>query len=130
MGWTVGVRLRAGVGVMLLVGFFVLVFGIVGLCVFGAVYGLTSGHLGGGIRLAAIAVVVGPAVGTALWRVLRTKAEPYGARVDRADQPELWRTIDELAAAANTRGPDEVWLVADVNAAVWERDQLLGLRAG
>lgn len=125
-----GVRLRAGLGVTLLVGFFVLVFGIVGLCVFGAVYGLTSGHLGGGIRLAAIAIVVGAAVGTALWKVLRTKVEPYGARVDRADQPELWRMIDELAAAANTRGPDEVWLVADVNAAVWERDQLLGLRAG
>jgi Zn-dependent protease with chaperone function len=126
----VGVRLRAGVGVVLLVGFFVLVFGVIGVCVFGAVYGLTTGQLGGGITLATIAVFVAGGVGTALWKVLTDKVEPRGARADRADQPELWRMIDELAIAADTRGPDEVWIVPEVNASVWERGQLLGLRDG
>ncbi|GAB3875652.1 hypothetical protein GCM10029964_020380 [Kibdelosporangium lantanae] len=125
-----GVRLRAGVGIALLAGFFVLVLGVVGVCVFGAVYGLTTGQLGGGVTLAAVALVVGAGVGTSLWKVLADKAEPRGARADRADQPELWRMIDELAVAAGTRGPDEVWIVPEVNASVWERGQLLGLRAG
>lgn len=129
-GWTVGVRLRAGLGVVLLVGFFVLVLGIVGLFLFLGVYGLTTGHVLGGVKLAIIAGVVVIAIGTALRKVLSTKTEPHGARVDRTDQPELRRMIDELAVAANTRGPDEVWIVPDVNAAVWEESKLLGLRSG
>jgi Zn-dependent protease with chaperone function len=125
----VGVKLRAGLGVVLLAGFFVLLLGILGLLVFGGVYGIATGHLGG-FKLAILAVIVAVAIGTALWKVLKIKQEPYGAKVERAEQPGLWQMIDELAVAANTRGPDEVRIVPEVNAAVWEESHLLGLRSG
>ncbi|MEV4317898.1 M48 family metallopeptidase [Actinocrispum sp. NPDC049592] len=125
-----GVKLRAGLGVLLLVGFFVLVLGLIGGMLFVAVLGLTTGHAGGGLRVGAIAVFASIAIGTALWKVLKIKQEPYGARVERAEQPELWAMIDELAVAANTRGPDDVRIVPKVNAAVWEESHLLGLRSG
>ncbi len=125
-----GVKLRAGLGVVLLVGFFVLMLGIVGGLLFVAVLGLTTGHLVGGVKVGAIAVFAAIAVGTALWKVLKIKQEPYGARLERAEQPELWAMIDELAVAANTRGPDDVRIVPEVNAAVWEESHLLGLRSG
>jgi len=45
----------------------------------------------------------------------------------RADAPALWRLVDELAAAAATRPPDEIILIPQVNAAVSERTVLMGL---
>ncbi|MCP2261953.1 Zn-dependent protease with chaperone function [Streptoalloteichus tenebrarius] len=124
------VPLRAVLALVLLVGFFVLVLaltvGVAGV----AVYALTTGHGVGGIKLGLLAGAVALAVGAAVRSVLRVKPQPYGAVVDRAAQPHLWAVVDELAATARTRGPDEIRLVPEVNAAVFEEAPLLGLREG
>lgn len=39
----------------------------------------------------------------------------------------LWATVRELAAEARTRMPEEIWLTAEVNAAVQEEPRFLGL---
>ncbi|MFE9767200.1 M48 family metalloprotease [Streptomyces sp. NPDC005808] len=53
-----------------------------------------------------------------------------GIPVTAADEPELWRTVSELADHVATRTPSVVVLTADVNAAVSERAHFLGLLAG
>nr|WP_052478922.1 M48 family metallopeptidase [Kibdelosporangium sp. MJ126-NF4]CEL21239.1 hypothetical protein [Kibdelosporangium sp. MJ126-NF4]CTQ96194.1 hypothetical protein [Kibdelosporangium sp. MJ126-NF4] len=124
-----GVRLRAATSVVLLVGFFVLMIGLtVGLAGL-AIYALATGRLAG-IKLVAVAGVAIFAIGGALYKVLKLRSEPHGAVITRAEQPALWQAIDELAVIANTRGPDEIRLVPEVNASVWEDSRLLGLRTG
>jgi Zn-dependent protease with chaperone function len=123
------VRTRAALSVALLVGFFVLLAGVLVALGAGAVYALASGRAVG-VKLAFAAFVVLVAVGGAVRKVRQSRPEPHGAWVGRAKQPELWRTVDELAAAVGTRGPDEIRIVPEVNAAVWESASLLGLRPG
>ncbi|WP_137993696.1 M48 family metallopeptidase [Streptomyces vilmorinianum] len=53
-----------------------------------------------------------------------------GVRVTEADEPRLWQAVRELAGEVGTRGPDEIRLTAEVNAAVSEDSRLLGLRGG
>ncbi|MFD9115678.1 M48 family metallopeptidase [Streptomyces bottropensis] len=56
--------------------------------------------------------------------------DPPGLPVTEADEPALWRTVRELAAAVGTRAPSRIVLTADVNAAVSEDARLLGLLPG
>ena len=56
--------------------------------------------------------------------------DPPGLPVTEAEEPELWRTVRELADAVGTRAPSRIVLTADVNAAVSEDARLLGLLAG
>jgi Zn-dependent protease with chaperone function len=51
---------------------------------------------------------------------------PAGVRVERRQQPELWRAVDEVAAMVGVRGPDELWLDLAANAFVQEHRPLLG----
>ncbi|MER6288133.1 M48 family metallopeptidase [Streptomyces sviceus] len=46
------------------------------------------------------------------------------------DQPELWQQIHITAEATGQRPPDELYLVAEVNAGVAEHSRLLGLLPG
>ncbi|NRQ38728.1 M48 family metalloprotease [Nonomuraea sp. NN258] len=55
--------------------------------------------------------------------------EQPGVPVGREHEPVLWRTVEELAQRVRTAPPDEIRLVAEVNAAVSEETRLLGLRA-
>ncbi|MEK8227949.1 M48 family metalloprotease [Oerskovia sp. M15] len=67
----------------------------------------------------------------ALWKVARAKPSPEpGVVLSPSDAPELWSTVRELADAAQTRVPDEIRLITDVNAAVSEETRLLGLIGG
>ena len=67
----------------------------------------------------------------ATWRALHTRRpEPVGIPVTRADAPELWTLLDGAAAAAGTRPPDRVTVVADAAAKIIERTRLLGLVSG
>jgi Zn-dependent protease with chaperone function len=124
-----GVRLRAVGSVVLLVGFFVLLAALLATLVVSAIYALASGRASG-LTLALAAIVVLVAVGAALRKVLKVKVQPHGALVGRAEQPELWQMIDDVAFAIDTRGPDEVRIVPEVNAAAWEDSRLLGLSTG
>jgi Zn-dependent protease with chaperone function len=67
----------------------------------------------------------------ATWRALHTRhPEPVGIPVTREDAPQLWALLDGAAAAAGTRTPDRVTIVADAAAKVLERTRLLGLLGG
>ncbi|MGC9535437.1 M48 family metallopeptidase [Streptomyces sp. UG1] len=56
--------------------------------------------------------------------------DPGGVRVTDQEEPELWALVRSLAEQTGTRAPDEIHLVAEVNAAVSEDARLLGLRPG
>lgn len=71
------------------------------------------------------------AVGRGVWRAARSRPEPPTGLLLPADRaPMLWATVRELAAEARTRMPEEIWLTAEVNAAVQEESRLLGLAGG
>jgi Zn-dependent protease with chaperone function len=67
----------------------------------------------------------------ATWHALHTRrVEPAGVPVTRTDAPQLWALIDEAAAAAGTRAPDAVTVVAEAAATLSERTRLLGIIGG
>lgn len=84
-----------------------------------------------GVQLALLGLGVLIALGFALISALRTRlTPPSGPKLTRAEQPELWRVVEELSELAGTRPPDEITLIGEVNAAVCEDSRLLGLRSG
>ncbi|MFD6425841.1 M48 family metalloprotease [Streptomyces sp. NPDC060198] len=127
-----GATLRALRALVLLAGFYV--FGLLLLAAILAVdVSLTQAGLRGPnlLKLYVVSVVVAlPIVQGFL--MLRTPEgeEPPGLEVSEADEPELWRTVRELAAAVETRAPSRIVLTGDVNAAVSERSRFLGLLPG
>ncbi|ACU34404.1 M48 family metallopeptidase [Actinosynnema mirum] len=122
--------MRAVLAVGLLIGFFVLFTALtVGLCAL-TVYGFATGREFNAIKIALIAVPLVLILISALYKALKARGEVEGAPLTREAQPGLWAVVDELAAVAGTRGPDEIRLVGAVNAAVSEQAPMLGLRAG
>lgn len=57
-------------------------------------------------------------------------ARPTSLRVTRAEQPELWKLVEEAAEALHTRAPDDVRLLPDANAAAHEDTRVFGLLSG
>lgn len=126
------VAVRAFISMVMLAGFYLLalVQMIAGVALAVWVASVTTGVIGAKIGIAVFGATVW-AVGYGTWKALRTKRpEPHGLALDRATAPYLWATVDELAAVVGTRGPDEIYLVPEVNAAVEERSRLMGLIAG
>lgn len=126
------VVVRAAISVAMLAGFYVLALVqlVAGAALALWVGSVTSGGVAAKLGFAVFAATVW-AVGYGTWKALRTKPpEPQGLRLDRATVPYLWAEVDHLAATVGTRGPDEIYLVPDVNAAVEERSRLMGLIAG
>jgi Zn-dependent protease with chaperone function len=116
----------------LLIGFYVicaaLVAGLVALDAF--VFSIDGAERAGvallAVTLAAIFVVLrGVFVSTRL-----RHRHVVGIAVTQAEQPALWARIRELATQVGTRAPRRLYLVPDVNAAVWENTRLLGLIPG
>jgi Zn-dependent protease with chaperone function len=126
-----GARLgaRAAIAVTLIGGFYVLIFAVLVALAFSL--GLLVG-LGGWAMLGALALyvlLIGVAAG--LGRGLKAERfEPRGTRLLETDQPELWALVRDLAERVDTRPPDEIWLVTEVNAGVSEQTTWLGLRGG
>ncbi|MGW1669888.1 M48 family metalloprotease [Streptomyces sp. NPDC002324] len=126
-----GATLRALRALVLLAGFYLL--GVLLLAALaGADYLL---YLHAPSSLAAKLYVVSVLLAIPLVRglfMLRTPKgeDPPGLPVTEADEPALWRTVRELAAAVGTRAPSRIVLTADVNAAVSEDARLLGLLPG
>ncbi|MET8153395.1 M48 family metalloprotease [Actinoplanes sp. NPDC049668] len=88
--------------------------------------GRTALRLGVPVCIATVGVMA-----YATWRALHTRRrEPIGIPVARADAPALWALLDGAAAAAGTRAPDRVTIVADATAKLIERTHLLGLIGG
>lgn len=122
--------LRAAVAVVLLAGFYVLVAGVTAGTVVLDYFAVRYGHAGG-FKVAAIASLGVLAMLRGVFVVGRRGADQQpGVAVTPRDEPELWRTVTELAAQVRTRTPDEIRLVPEVNAAVSEDARLLGLIPG
>ncbi|MBA2949068.1 M48 family metalloprotease [Streptomyces himalayensis] len=76
------------------------------------------------------AVLAIPVVrGMFMLRTPKDEGQP-GVRLSESGEPRLWALVRGLADASGTRGPDEIVLTGDVNAAVSERARLLGLLPG
>ncbi|MCX3059452.1 M48 family metallopeptidase [Streptomyces beihaiensis] len=127
-----GSTLRAARALILLLGFYLIGFILLG--ALGALdWGLVSGgHVGVGVmKLVILSVIVAIPVVQGLFVIRSPKFEPpAGVRVDEHAEPRLWAAVRRLAEQTGTRAPDEIYLVAEVNAAVHEESRLLGLRSG
>lgn len=79
-------------------------------------------------RLAVICVL---GAGIILWSIVPRPGHfvPPGPRLDRADNPRLFAEVERVAKQVDEPMPSEVYLVADVNAGVFQRGGFLG-RAG
>jgi Zn-dependent protease with chaperone function len=126
------VAVRAVLSVALLLGFYVYAAGLVLLFGVPAVWLLSQGQFHEGTQvLTAMTLLTAGAVGYATWQVVRAPfaAEP-GLVLTEQRAPALWAIVRELAAGVGTRPPDEIRLVAMVNAAVTEHSRWLGLVGG
>ncbi|WP_433346611.1 M48 family metallopeptidase [Microtetraspora malaysiensis] len=122
--------LRATIAFVLLAGFYVLVAAVLGAAVLVDV--AAAQHItAGSVKIAIVLTLAALALLRGLILVNRrgTQVEP-GVAVGREDEPVLWQTVEELATRVGTRPPDEIRLVAEVNAAVSEDTSWMGLLAG
>lgn len=119
--------LRAAVSVGLLVGFYVLAAGLIGGLVAFEVYALVNRPFIG-IKLAILVPAVYALVRGLIALERRNDDEVPGIPVTPAEQPELWALVHRLAADLGTRPPDELRIVAAVNAGISEDTRFLGLR--
>ncbi|WP_027342014.1 M48 family metallopeptidase [Hamadaea tsunoensis] len=123
-------RLRALASLVMLAGFFVFALVLLGLGVFVGIWAAMHAHAL--IKLALILIIgVGGAIIVGAKQALFFKpTEPDGVLVDAYRAPELWHEVRTLAQAAGTRPPDDIRIIPEVNAAVSEDSQLLGLIGG
>ncbi|HET6213581.1 MAG TPA: M48 family metallopeptidase [Micromonosporaceae bacterium] len=123
--------IRAAVAVALLVGFYLFAVGLVVGLVWAGVVVADSWSERAGAKLIVLALIAGVGLIVALWKVVRARPSvPAGVQVDPVRAPELRSIVARLAREVGTRVPDEVQLVAEVNAAVWEDTRWMGLVGG
>ncbi|MCP2360638.1 Zn-dependent protease with chaperone function [Nonomuraea thailandensis] len=120
---------RAVLAFTLLAGFYVLVGLILAAAVLIDVMLVVDFHANT-IKFAVVLTLAAGALLRALIMVSRRRGgEQPGVPVGREHEPVLWQTVEELSQRVRTAPPDEIRLVAEVNAAVSEDTRLLGLRA-
>lgn len=121
---------RAVCAVVLLVAFPVLLLAcVVALVLVDLLVFRVSGPLG--IKIAIVVVPTVLVLLRALFVVERSaeRGDGAGIAVTPQEQPELWALVHDLAEFAGTRAPDEIRLIAEVNAAVVENTRAFGLVA-
>ncbi|KUM74656.1 M48 family metalloprotease [Streptomyces curacoi] len=126
-----GATLRAVRALVLLAGFYLLGFVMLGALV-AVDWAVAKGHVGSVTAkvwfvsaLLAIPIVQG------MFALRTPKDEPLpGLPVTEQQEPALWAAVRALAEQTGTRAPDEILLTPDVNAAVAEDATFLGLRSG
>ncbi|WP_084773409.1 M48 family metallopeptidase [Nonomuraea candida] len=120
---------RAVLAFTLLAGFYVLVGLILVAAIFIDVMLVVDFHANT-VKFAVVLTLAAIALVRALIMVSRRRGgEEPGVAVGREHEPVLWQTVEELAQRVRTAPPDEIRLVAEVNAAVSEDTRWLGLRA-
>ncbi|WP_030595171.1 M48 family metalloprotease [Streptomyces fulvoviolaceus] len=126
-----GATLRAVRALVLLAGFYLL--GVVLLAVLVGIdwllYRYAPASLAAKLYLVSVLLAIPVVRGLFMLRTPREE-ETAGLPATEADEPELWRTVRELAEQVGTRAPSRILLTADVNAAVAEDARLLGLLPG
>ncbi|MFF9041405.1 M48 family metalloprotease [Streptomyces sp. NPDC014892] len=126
-----GATLRALRALVLLAGFYLL--GVILLAALAGADYLLHLHAPSGVaaKLYVVSVLLAIPLVRGLFMLRTPKGEELpGLPVTDADEPELWRTVRELADQVGTRAPSRIVLTADVNAAVAEDARLLGLLPG
>lgn len=126
-----GATLRAVRALVLLAGFYLL--GVILLAALAGADYLLYLHAPSGvaIKLYVVSVLLALPLIRGLFMLRTPKAEERpGLPVTEADEPELWRTVRELADRVGTRAPSRIVLTPEVNAAVSEDARLLGLLPG
>jgi Zn-dependent protease with chaperone function len=123
---------RAGASVLMLAGFYIVALVQVAAAIALGAWLSTLMPSGVAIKIVFPIVVASVgAVGVALWKAVRAKPKPpEGLNVGPDQAPELWRTVHELAHVVGTRVPNEIRLLPEINAAVFEEAHLLGLIGG
>ncbi|GGU37077.1 M48 family metalloprotease [Lentzea flava] len=122
------VSLRAAIAVALLVGFYVIASALIGGLLALETYALINRPFVG-LKLALFVVPVVFALVKGLVSLERREQDEVpGTLVTPADQPALWDLVRRLAADLGTRPPDEIRILAAVNAGVAEDTRFLGLR--
>jgi Zn-dependent protease with chaperone function len=120
---------RAVLAFTLLAGFYVLVGLIFTAAIFFDVMLLVDFHANT-VKIAIVLTLAAGALVRALFMVSRRRGgEQPGVPVGREHEPVLWQSVEDLARRVRTAPPDEIRLVAEVNAAVSEETRWLGLRA-
>ncbi|WP_369037255.1 M48 family metalloprotease [Streptomyces adonidis] len=126
-----GSTLRALRALVLLAGFYLL--GVLLLAVLAGADYLLFANTPAAVatKLAVVSVLLAIPLVRGLLMLRTPKGEePSGLPVTEADEPELWRTVRELADQVGTRAPSRIVLMGDTNAAVSEDARLLGLFPG
>ncbi|MDT0566372.1 M48 family metalloprotease [Streptomyces sp. DSM 3412] len=126
-----GATLRALRALVLLAGFYLL--GVILLAALAGADYLLHLHAPSGVaaKLYVVSALLAIPLVRGLFMLRTPKGEELpGLPVTEADEPELWRTVRELADKVGTRAPSRIVLTADVNAAVSEDARLLGLLPG
>ncbi|MEV0088841.1 M48 family metallopeptidase [Saccharopolyspora sp. NPDC050642] len=118
---------RAALALALHIGFFLapiaLVLGLLAISAFTFRYDQSSG-----VKAALAAVAVGALFAIGLRAVLRSRVRPRGVRLDRSEQPQIWRMVESISAEAAAPLPDEIRITSDPTASIREDTALLGLR--
>ncbi|MEV6951699.1 M48 family metalloprotease [Streptomyces sp. NPDC051183] len=127
-----GASLRATRALALLAGFYLL-----GVALLAVLAGIDIALATAGLRgpalfkLLIVSVVLAVPIVRGMFMLRTPKGDPIpGVPVNEQQEPVLWRTVREVAEQVGTRAPDEIVLIAEVNAAVSEDSRLLGLRPG
>ncbi|HEY0873518.1 MAG TPA: M48 family metallopeptidase [Vicinamibacterales bacterium] len=121
-GWLVR---RALLAIALMIGFYVLAFGIAGALLW--IPYAEWAYLG---RIhPKIALMCVAAAGAVLWAIVPRpdRFEPPGPRLDASQCPALFAMIREVAQATGQAPPAEVYLVNEVNAWVSQRGGIMGI---
>lgn len=121
------VWVRAVFGVALLAIVPILLIGLLGgLVVLELV--LASHSVSGAVKWLLLTVPAGLVLGRGLLALVRKiDTSVVGVKLTERKQPELWELVRRIAVVAGTEPPDEIYLTADVNAAVLEEAAFLGL---
>lgn len=114
---------RAALAVALMIGFYLLALGVCAFAAFLVYADLQSSRTNPKLWVFA-ALTIGVVV-YSLWP-RRLKFEDPGIALERRDQPRLWAVVDEIAKASGQAPPRRLFLVAEINAFVAERDSRLG----
>ncbi|MCX4691357.1 M48 family metallopeptidase [Streptomyces sp. NBC_01408] len=126
-----GASLRATRALVLLAGFYLL--GLVLLAVLAGadLAAVTWLHGPASVKVLIVSVVLAVPIVRGMFMLRTPKGEPpAGVPVTEAQEPALWQAVREVAQQVGTRAPDEIVLIGEVNAAVSEDAELLGLRSG
>ncbi|OAH13865.1 M48 family metalloprotease [Streptomyces jeddahensis] len=126
-----GATLRAVRALVLLAGFYLLGFVMLGALV-AADWAAAQTSVGSAyVKIWILSALLAIPIVQGMFALRTPKAEPLaGLPVTEQQEPALWAAVRALAEQTGTRAPDEILLTGDVNAAVSEDATFLGLKAG